>query len=308
MSFSAIVKDELCRLDVNKNCCILAELGAVIRISGKIIINPDREPDIKVITENAAFARRLFLFFRHVCGFCPEVVMRRSKKLKKHIVYLLIVPGSKGTQKLLDSIGIKRRENNRIRINNCPLGSVCCKKAFLRGALLGGGSVSDPEKTYHLEITCHHKSTAKQVKLLLKGFGLKPGEVYRKGNTVIYLKEGEDIVNFLNITGAHTALMEFENIRILKEMRNNVNRVVNCETANLDKTVNASIRQVENIKLINERIGLENLPENLRQIAMARLEYSDASLKELGEILEPPLGKSGVNHRLRKLDRIAERL
>ncbi len=308
MSFSAVVKDELCRLDINKNCCILAELGAVIRISGKIIVNQYREPDIKVITENAALARRVFLFFRHVCGFSPEVVMRRSKKLKKHIVYLLAIPGSKGTQKLLDSIGIKKRGNNLISMNNCPLGSVCCKKAFLRGAFLGGGSVGDPEKTYHLEITCHHKSMAKQVRLLLEGFGLNPGEVYRKGNKIIYLKEGENIVDFLNITGAHNALMKFENIRILKEMRNNVNRVVNCETANLDKTVNASIRQVENIKKINERIGLENLPENLRQIARARLEYSDASLKELGEMLQPPLGKSGVNHRLRKIESIAKNL
>lgn len=149
---------------------------------------------------------------------------------------------------------------------------------------------------------------ATEVSDLMDSFKLHSKVTKRKGNYVVYLKEGENIVDFLNIIGAHSALLELENIRILKEMRNNVNRIVNCETANLQKTVDASVRQVENINYIKEHLGFDKLPENLREIAKMRLAYSDATLKELGEMLNPPLGKSGVNHRLRKLDKIAESL
>jgi hypothetical protein len=214
----------------------------------------------------------------------------------------------KNPWKVLEAVSMKDMDINSINMKDFPLRSAGCKKAFLRGAFLAGGSISDPEKTYHLEITCHTKAVAGQVLSVLKGFGLNAKNICRKGNTVIYLKEGENIVDFLNITGAHTSLMEFENIRILKEMRNNVNRVVNCETANLDKIVNASVRQIENIKLVIEKAGLGSLPEGLRQVAETRLKYPDISFRELGEMLDPPLGESGVNHRLRKLDKIAENL
>ena len=143
---------------------------------------------------------------------------------------------------------------------------------------------------------------------LINSFGLNSKVIQRKNSFIIYIKEGEQIVDLLNIVGAHTSLLELENIRIMKEMRNNVNRLVNCETANLSKTVNAAVRQVESIKLIQSTIGLQRLPKNLKEVAELRLSYPDESLKELGEMLNPPVGKSGINHRLRKIEKIAEEI
>lgn len=288
MSFSSSVKNELCRLDVTSKCCLLSELAAVVRISGIIITDKNGDAVIRIVTESAAFARKVFSSIKKLYKVYPQISIRRSRKLKKHISYTVTMP--------LITINTNLNDPEK----------ACCKKAFLRGAFLAGGSISDPEKTYHLEITSHTQELANEVCEIINNFDLKAKVISRKGSFVTYIKEGENIVDFLNIVGAHTALMELENIRILKEMRNNVNRVVNCETANLEKTVNASFRQVDNIKYIKEKVGFDSLPEGLREIAELRMEFNDANLKELGEMLSPPLGKSGVNHRLRKLDKIAE--
>lgn len=312
MSFSSTVKNELCRLDIDRQCCMLAELAAVIRISGNVKFAGNDKVNIKITTENAAFARRVFTTIRKLYNICPKVTTRKSKKLKKHVTYILVITTSLETGKLLSSIGIKLEQDEGKEILCYDLNpkrlfrNSCCRKAYLRGAFLSGGSISDPEKTYHLEITNHNYDLALELNRLMEGYNLKPRIIKRKGNFVSYLKEGENIVDFLNIIGAHSALLELENVRILKEMRNNVNRIVNCETANLEKTVNASLRQIENIKYIRDHIGFDVLPKNLREVAELRLMYSDASLKELGQMLTPCLGKSGVNHRLRKLDKIAE--
>jgi DNA-binding protein WhiA len=299
LSFSSAVKNELCRVDVDEECCLLSELSAVIKTGATVKSLSYDDTNIKIITENAAFARRVFSLIKKLFNIFSEIVIRKSKKLKKHTSYTLVVTSSMGTKRLLEMLGYFSE-------GSIPE-KVCCKKAYLRGAFLSAGSISDPEKTYHLEITTHSLKFAQQLNELMNIFYLSPKIVKRKCNYVSYLKEGENIVDFLNIIGAHTALLELENVRILKEMRNSVNRIVNCETANLEKTVNASIRQVENIKYIISNVGLNNLPDGLREIAEMRLKYSDANLKELGEMLNPPLGKSGVNHRLRKLDRIAEK-
>ena len=182
------------------------------------------------------------------------------------------------------------------------------KRAYIKGAFLGGGSISNPEKTYHLEFVTHSEEYAQDLSKLINSFGLNSKVIQRKNSFIIYIKEGEQIVDLLNIVGAHTSLLELENIRIMKEMRNNVNRLVNCETANLSKTVNAAVRQVESIKLIQNSIGLQRLPKNLQEVAELRLSYPDESLKELGEMLDPPVGKSGINHRLRKIEKIAEEI
>lgn len=316
MSFSSNVKNELCRIELDKECCLLAELAAVVRVSGAVRLLGAKEANIKIVTENAAFARRIFSYIKKQFGICPEVIARKSKRLRKHTSYILIITSSMGAERILEEIGMVELSKNEkgdtglegsIRWKDI-LSNQCCKRSYLRGAFLAGGSITDPEKTYHLEITCRSRDFAAETSALMNGFGLNAKVIKRKESYVIYLKEGENIVDFLNIIGAHSALMDLENVRILKEMRNNVNRIVNCETANLEKTVNASFRQVENIKLIRDNGGLEQLPESLREIAELRLEYSDASLKELGEMLNPPLGKSGVNHRLRKLDDIAENI
>lgn len=317
LSFSSTVKNELCRIENNDNCCLLSELVAVINLSSIVKILNSDEVNIRIVTENAAFARRVFSIIKKLYNIFPEVIIRKSKKLKKHISYILVITASMGAKKILYDVGAF----NGIKYNLISVDEIhyvtkllrkgCCKKAYLRGAFLAGGSISDPEKTYHLEITSHTQSLANIICALINSFksnSFNAKVIKRKGNFIIYLKEGENIVDFLNIIGAHTALLELENVRILKGMRNSVNRVVNCETANLEKTINASMRQVENIKNIKENFGFSALPENLREIAELRLVYPDVNLKELGELLAPPLGKSGVNHRLRKLDKIAEKL
>lgn len=185
---------------------------------------------------------------------------------------------------------------------------LCCKRAFLRGAFLCVGSISDPEKSNHLEFVCTNEEMADLLIEYMAEFEIVAKTIRRKKYFVVYLKDGEEIVDLLNVMGAHVSLMEFENQRILKEISNSVNRRVNCETANIAKTVNAATKQVEDIILIRDTSGFGGLPQNLREMAQVRIDYPDASLKELGSYLDPPVGKSGVNHRLRRLSEIADKL
>lgn len=298
MSFSSTVKNELSRIAVSDTCCANAELTAAIMYGSEISLPENKKISIVFTTENAAFARNIFTFLKNIYGIHPTVSIKKSKKLHKHTTYLITASDERVTQAL--------KKINILRNFDKIISKTCCRKSFLRGAFLAAGSVSDPEKTYHLEICAKNQMLAEKVMEVLKQFELNAKIIKRKNDYVVYLKEGENIVDFLNIAGAHTALMELENIRIVKEMRNNINRIVNCETANLEKTVNASMRQLENIEFLKNTVGLENLPPNLEEIARLRLENPDANLKELGQMLTPPLGKSGVNHRLRKLDEIAE--
>lgn len=311
MSFSSSVKSELCRLENMDECCVLSELAAVVWLNGAAAPAPAGGFNIRITTENAAFARWIYRSIRKYCGIIPEVTIRKSTKLKKHATYMLFMTSASGSGILLEKTGIAVvAESGRYElapVRKIDREQACCVKAFLRGAFLAGGSISDPEKTYHLELTSRTSEQADELRRLMGFYGLNSRTIIRKGSYVTYLKEGENIVDFLNVIGAHKALLELENVRILKGMRNNVNRIVNCETANLGKTVNASVRQVENILYIADNIGLDKLPPSLREIAELRLEHKDLSLTELGQMLNPPLGKSGVNHRLRKLDRIAEK-
>ena len=310
MSFSSTVKNELCRLENVNDCCLLSEVTAALCFSGLVATAAGGGHNIRITTENAAFARRIYSSIKKLCGINPEVAIRKSKKLKKHASYMLFITPCIGSEKLMKQAGVTIEDEKSpmlVIADKSILKRQCCTKAFLRGAFLAGGSISDPEKTYHLELTSRTSAQANELKRILGLFKLRARIIQRKGSFVTYLKEGENIVDFLNIAGAHNALMELENVRILKDMRNNVNRIVNCETANLGKTIDASIRQVQNIKYIAENIGFDKLNPGLKEIASLRMEYSDASLVELGQMLSPPLGKSGVNHRLRKLDMIAEK-
>ena len=208
--------------------------------------------------------------------------------------------------KLIDPYG--EIEENLSLAQNVVLMQNCCKRAFIRGAFLAAGSISDPEKFYHFEIACATEAKAKQIQGLILSMGIEAKIVLRKKYFVVYIKEGSQIVDILNVMEAPVALMELENIRILKEMRGSVNRQVNCETANINKTVSAAVKQMEDIIYIRDTAGFDSLPDNLREIAELRLARPEATLKELGEALDPPVGKSGVNHRLRKLGNMAERL
>jgi hypothetical protein len=231
--------------------------------------------------------------------------------LKKNNSYVLTVTSEDGAEQLLRDLGILSQGEDYYTINEVPTNLIKhedCTKAFIRGAFLGGGSISDPEKNYHMEFVTNNEDFANSLKDLINTLGFNCKIVARKNNYVVYLKESEQISDLLSIIGGHNALLSLQNTKIVKEMRNNVNRIVNCETANLTKTVNASVRQVENIKLIEETIGIKSLPENLQEIARLRIACEDMTLKELGEMLNPPIGKSGVNHRLRKIEEIANNL
>ena len=239
-------------------------------------------------------------------------MVKRSNSLKKNNVYVIIITEDLKVKELLIELSILKSDNDVLSLYyNIPdsiFENENHKRAYIRGAFLGGGSISNPEKTYHLEFVTHNDDYALKFSSLINTYGLSSKVIQRKNSYVVYLKEGEQIVDLLNIIGAHTNLLYLENVRIMKEMRNNVNRLVNCETANLGKTVNASVRQIESIRLIESEIGFQRLPKNLREIAELRLKYPEESLKGLGEILEPPVGKSGVNHRLRRIEKIAEEL
>ena len=263
-------------------------------------------------TENPASARLVFTLLKEHFNIHSKLMVKKSNSLKKNNIYMVVITEEMGVRDLLDKTGILKDIDGIMSLNYRIDNEICSneeeKKAYIRGAFIGGGSISNPEKTYHLEFVTHSEEYANDLRDLINTFSLNSKVIQRKNSFIIYIKEGEQIVDLLNIIGAHTSLLEVENIRIMKEMRNNVNRLVNCETANLSKTVNAAVRQVESIKLIQEKIGLKRLPQNLREVAELRLNYPDESLKELGEMLDPPVGKSGINHRLRKIEKIAEEL
>lgn len=306
MSFSAMTKEELARITVPKVCCNLAELAALVRMDGTLQIS-NQVYALNVATESAPVARKIYRLAKTILELPVDIVVRRKLRLKKNNSYLVrIYPkGQADLQKLgiLDAKG-----DIQPGISEDLIKRRCDQKAYLRGAFLAGGSINNPEGTYHLEIITNDEHQAEGLCKLINRFRLGAKVSIRKNWHVVYLKESEHIVEFLGFIGAHHALLEFENARVLKDMRNQVNRLVNCETANLNKTVDASVRQVENIKRISSTIGLQGLPDPLREIAELRLEFPDASLKELGEMLHPKVGKSGVNHRMRKLDELAEKI
>ena len=309
MSFSVVTKNELARVIGPRRCCWLAELAALIKMDGSIQIS-GKKLAVSVVTENAAVARKLLTLVKKLFGLYTEVMVQRKVRLKKNNIYLVRIPPQPGVEKILAQMGMWN-EKNRLpdnRLKNRLLSKPCCRKAYLRGGFLGGGSVSNPEGTYHLEIISNDAEHAEEINAIMNEMGLGAKISIRKNWYVVYLKESDQIVKCLNIMGAHDALLNFENIRIYKDMRNQVNRLVNCETANLSKTVNAAMRQIENIKHIQATIGLDSLPPALREAARLRLKHTDISLKELGEMMQPPVGKSGVNHRMRKLEEISNKL
>jgi hypothetical protein len=277
MSFSRDVKEELVSQLGNSRHCRLAELAGIVTMSGTYnnhIWQPDGENEYT------------------------------DKKQDKLVVLLDIDVNSPEGR---SSLKLREKDGN-IHIDRILVERICCKQAFLRGAFLAAGSVTNPEKNYHLEIVCDSRDKADLIVGLLEDFSLESKQILRKNHYVVYIKDGSVIVDVLNLMGAHKALMDMENVRILKDMRNGVNRRVNCETANINKAVRNGVKQQEDINLIIKLKGLNYLPKNLREIALLRLEEPELPLKELGELLDPPLGKSGVNHRLKKISEIAEEL
>lgn len=311
MSFSTETKNELARVTAENNCCNISELAGLVRLAGSIQIVGYKKLNLKITTELNSIARKIFKLLKQNFNINTTISVNKNQMLKRNNSYVLMVTSEMGAEELLKELGILAPGEGYYTVNKVPTNLIKdeeCVRAFIRGAFLGGGSISDPEKNYHMEFVTNNEDFANSLKDLINTLDFNCKIVSRKNNYVVYLKESEQISDLLSIIGGHHALLSLQNTKIVKEMRNNVNRIVNCETANLTKTVNASVRQVENIRLIEETIGIDSLPENLQEIARIRVECEDMTLKELGEMLNPPIGKSGVNHRLRKIEEVANKL
>jgi DNA-binding protein WhiA len=307
MSFASETKKELTDVEV-KPCCIHAELSALIRMNGSLSFS-NRKLVVDIQTENAAIARRIYTLLKRSYEVQVELLVRKKMRLKKNNVY--IVRLSQLAREILEDTFIIGDGFTLIHdISKKLVKRNCCKRSYLRGAFLAGGSVNNPEtSSYHLEVFSLYKEHNDSLCELMNTFGLNSKTLERKKGYITYLKEAEKIAEFLTIVGAHSALLRFEDVRIVRDMRNSVNRLVNCETANLNKTIGASVRQVENIRYIDRTVGLRILPDKLREIAELRMNFTDVTLKELGEMASGgAISKSGINHRLRKIDEIAEKL
>ncbi len=312
MSFSSEVKDELSRQLSQARHCQIAEAAAIISLCGRILISSEDRYCIKIHTENISVARKYFTLLKKTFHANTQISIKQNLYFKKSKLYTVTVGNHEDAMRILQAVRLidEHQEigENLSAVGNLVVQQSCCKRAFIRGAFLATGSISDPEKAYHFEIVCATMEKAEQLREIIAVFSIEAKIIRRKKYFIVYIKEGSQIVDILNVMEAHVALMNLENVRILKDMRNSVNRRVNCETANIHKTVSAAVRQRKDIEYIRDTIGFGAISENLSEIASKRLEQPEATLKELGAMLHPPVGKSGVNHRLRKLSGIAESL
>ncbi len=313
MSFSVDTKNELARLEQGKKCCMLAEIAGFVRMCGSIRLAGGGKFTIIITTENPAAARHFKKIIKDYFDVDANLEIGQSTTLKKGHVYLLTIGPEERSEQILRETGILMvKEGMNFISDGIYEGLIktkCCRKSYLRGVFLGSGTISDPEKGYHMEFVCSTQTLSNDVKKLINSFvGLHAKQVKRKKSYVVYVKESEQIVDILNILKAHGQLLKFEDTRIMKEMRNKTNRINNCDSANLDKTLNASEKQVEAIRKIEERKGLDFLNDKLKEVALLRLDNPDATLQELADMMEPPLKKSGMNHRLKKIEEIAGKL
>ncbi len=321
-SFARQLKNELARSALTKYCCARAELRAFLQLNGKLLIR-NGALGIELQTQNAAPARRLFSLFKFSFGLSPQIFFSRKKQLQKNNIYFLRIMEKEEARRILVELGFLTfhpQSGRMILKTYSPLTSQgeiddwggltekCCRRAYLAGAFLAGGSMSNPETAYHLEIVAPYEVYAKPIIAALASFALPARYFRRKDDFVVYLKGGEKIGEFLRVISAANALLEFESIRVVKGIRNKTNRLVNCETANLTKTAVAAWEQISNIKVLEKTLGLDSLPPSLAQVARLRLQFPEATLQELAEAAVPPLTKSGIYHRLRRIGVLAQEI
>lgn len=304
MSFAFEVKKELTLLEVHPEHA-KAELAALIRMNGTLSI-VDHDFLLNVQTENAAIARRIYSLIKDNFDVESELLVRKKMKLKKNNVY--IVRLKSGSKLILKELGIM---DGMLYSGHIPEEIKTNKqkaKSYLRGAFLASGSVNSPDTSrYHLEIHSSYEEHNEDICEMMQMFDMNARIHERRNGYIVYLKEAEKIADFLAMIGATGSMFRFEDVRIVRDMRNSVNRLVNCENANMNKTIDAASKQIENIHLIAQARGLDTLPDKLREIAKLRIDHPDVSLKELGELVpNGGVSKSGVNHRLRKINKIAE--
>ncbi len=312
MSFSQEVKDELERQIGQGRHCRIAEIAVILWCYGQLSTDKTGKKSLVVASEHETIVRKYFTLLKKTFNIDNSVLKSHFPTESVGRMYEGILEDVNSIETVLKAVKMWDEEQcgmcKQSAVSNVLLKSNCCKRAYLRGCFLCAGSMSDPQKGYHLEYVCSNAEMAEQLVGLISDFDVDAKVVQRKKYYVVYVKEGASIVELLNVMEAHISLMNLENTRILKEIGNRTNRKVNCETANLIKAVNAANKQIEEIERIRDIKGLDSLPAPLRDMAVVRLQYPDAPLGELGKYLDPPIGKSGVNHRLRKLGEIAGEL
>lgn len=301
-SFATLVKNEVAKLPLEKSCCCSAEMLALFRMSGSMILEQGRFGGL-FQTKNPAIAQRFLQLIRQDSfNLVTETGIQKTMRLQRTSVYQVKLIPSEESVQWLREMGILGSEGFNSSKDKGFVKKHCCRRAYLRGAFLGGGSVNKPEGRYHLELASFNEGLIEFLQEVLETFDLKARISQRKEESLVYLKEGDAIIHFLQIVGATEALLNFENVRIVKERREYANRTMNCEVANVQKTVDAAFRQLEVIRKLDEEDLVERLPLSLREAAMMRLRFPEESLKDLAEKFSVPLSKSGLNHRLRKLE------
>ncbi len=294
MSFSADIKKRICEAEDGCSFCAAAETAGIIEFAGRL-----RNGEIYIVTENPDTAERLRSLLKTAFGFDTGYLFNANKRS-----YTFVISDNNMIDNITSALHLFSGTEKEKNEDTAPL--KCCRKAYVRGAFLGGGSISDPQKSYHLEFGTRNKAAAEYLCRLLAEENIPVKVTIRKQYYIAYTKSSEVITDILGQMRAYTAVMDFYNISAEKEMRNNINRVVNCETANLDKTVKAAVKHINAINKIKKKTGLDFLGDDLQRTAELRLEYPEKSLSELGKLLG--VGRSGVNHRLMKIMEIAEDL
>ena len=310
MAYTADVKSELMQSPVLKDCCAGAELTALLLLSGSISLCGLGRYRLTFGSENAAVVRYCFTQLKRAFALAPEIRAVRSNQRGEHIRYQLQLEGEEAAG-LLDRLGLldpKQLRGIRMRPGRAILSRECCRKAYLRGAFLACGWISQPEKAYHFEFAAPDEEQAKTLQELIARWDVQARISARKSQQIVYVKKSEDVETLLGVLGASSALLTFENVRIMKSLRNDLNRQMICDDFNTDKTVRAAAQQLDDIAVIEKYLGLGKLPASLRQAAEARIASPDATLSQLGELMDPPAAKSAVNKRIRRLGELAQKL
>ena len=313
MSFSSDTKQELSRIIPEKKCCMLAEIAGFIRVCGSIRLAGGGKFKIVTVTENAAVARHYKKLLKTYFKIDAGLEVGQSESLRKRRIYMITIGPDQLSEQILRETGIFMIREGMDYISDGIYDGViktkCCRKAYLRGLFLGAGTITNPEKGYHFEIVTSTETLAGDTKKLINSFvDLHAKVTSRKKSYVTYVKDSGQIKDILAIMGAHSQYFTFEDVVLTKEMRNAANRQSNCDQANIDKALATSSRQISAIKKVAESQGLKSLPEKLRITALLRLENPEATLEQLGEMLDPPIKKSGINKRLKKIEEIAEKI
>ena len=299
MSFSFDTKNELCRLPVQRLCCARAEAYGIL-----LYCNTFHSSEVRIVTENPNFAARLPRLFHRAFG------LRFDRQPEEGAEGKLVfqITERKKLDHITNTLGYDPRQNLVLHINFGMLEEECCRDSFLRGVFFAGGSITDPAKRYHLELTTSHARVSRELEVLLRESGYPPKNITRNGSSITYFKQSDQIEDFLTMIGAPVAAMNVMSAKMEKDLRNSVNRRLNCDSANLDKAVEAAMEQLEAIRKLDDAGVLEQQPEKLRQTAALRMSYPELTLSELAEEFDPPLTKSCLNHRLRKIVVLAKSL